>query len=187
VSLEPFGPAAEAIGADDRRATVDENGIFTITGVIPARYRVEATGARGWTVASALVGGVDALDFGLEVSPSQDLSGLQVIFADDTTELSGTLQDASGQPASAYTVVVFSADPRYWVPGARRIQSTRPTTAGQFSFNGLPPGDYRLGAVTDVESGIWYDPAFLRQLQAASLPFSLHRGQSARQDLRIGG
>ena len=58
---------------------------------------------------------------------------------------------------------------------------------GQFSVSGLPPGDYRIAAVTDVETGVWYDPGFLEQLNAASIPFSLQAGQSVTQDLRVGG
>lgn len=187
VSLEPFGPAADAAGADDSRATVDDSGQFTLYGVIPARYRIEASGAGGWEVASVRVGGIDAMDFGLEVTPDRDLAGVEVVFSDQQTALSGTLQDGAGRPTAGYTVIVFPADQRYWIPGARRILATRPTTAGQFSFAGLPPGEYRLAAVTDIENGIWFDPAFLQQLSAASIPLSLQRGQSLTQDLRIGG
>jgi uncharacterized protein (DUF2141 family) len=188
VSLEPFGPADEAAGADDARATVDERGLFTITGIIPARYRVEASGVAGWEVASARLGGVDTMDVGLDVtSATQDLMGLEVVFSDERTELSGVLQDALGAPTSGYTVVVLPADRRYWLPGARRIQATRPSTTGRFSFSGLPPGEYRLAAVTDVENGIWFDPAVLQELSAASVPFSLRRGQAVTQDLRVGG
>ena len=186
VSLEPFGPAAEAAGADDSRATVDENGGFTITGVIPAKYRVEASGVPGWEVTSAMLNGVETLDFGLDASSAQDLTGMQIVYSDTRTELSGTLQDPMGSPTSAYTVVVFPADPRYWLPSGRRIQGTRPTTTGRFSFSGLPPGQYRLAALTDVETGIWYDPTILEQIQAASIPISLGRGESVTQDLRVG-
>jgi hypothetical protein len=188
VSLEPFGPADEAGGADDARATVDANGLFTITGVIPGRYRVEASGVGGWELASARLGGVDAMDVGLDVtSAGQTLAGLEVVFSDQRTAITGMLQDASGAPTSGYTVVVFPADPRYWLPGARRIQATRPSTAGRFSFSGLPPGEYRLAAVTDVENGIWFDPAVLQQLSAASIPFALQKGQTITQNLRVGG
>ena len=187
VTLEPFGPADEAAGADDARATVDASGRFTITGVIPGRYRVEASGMSGWEVASARIGGADAMDVGLEVTPAQDLTGLEVVFSDQRTELSGALQDALGAPASGYTVVVFPADRRYWLPGARRIQATRPSTTGRFSFSGLPPGEYRLAALADVEQGIWFDPAVLQQLSAASIPFSLRPGETATQNLRVGG
>jgi hypothetical protein len=187
VSLQPFGPAEEAAGADDARATVGVDGRFTISGVIPGRYRVEASGVAGWTAVSARAGGIDTMDVGLDLTSAQDLAGLDVVFSDQRTGLSGVLHDALGAPTSGYTVVVFPADRRFWLPGARRIQAARPTTTGQFSFSGLPPGEYRLAALADVETGIWFDPAILLQLNAASIPISLQRNQTVTQDLRVGG
>jgi hypothetical protein len=187
VTLQPFGPNDEAAGANNVRGTVGEDGRFTITGVIPARYRVEASGVAGWTAVSARTGGSDAMDVGLDLTSAQDLAGLEVVFSDQRTGLSGVLHDALGAPTSGYTVVVFPADRRLWLPGARRIQATRPTTTGQFSFSGLPPGEYRLAALADVETGIWFDPAVLLQLNAASIPISLQRNQTVTQDLRVGG
>jgi hypothetical protein len=133
-----------------------------------------------------VVGGVDALDFSLVVPPGQDVANVLVSLNDQPTQLSGTLLDAMGSPTAEYTVLVYPSDNRYWVPQARRIQATRPNTAGRFQFSGLPPGDYRLAALTDVEPGAWYDPSLLQQLGAASVPFSLQRGQSATQDLKVG-
>jgi uncharacterized protein (DUF2141 family) len=186
ITLSPFGQDASAAGATSRNANVDDNGNFTITGVVPANYSVRASGAGGWSLKSATVGGRDAMDFSLEVTPVEDVSGLAVAFTDQSTSVTGVLQDSMGSPTANFTVVVFPTDRRYWVPQSRRITTTRPSTTGQFSFNGLPPGDYRLAAVSDVEPGIWYDPAFLQQLAGASVPFSLSPGQSARQDLRVG-
>jgi hypothetical protein len=73
------------------------------------------------------------------------------------------------------------------MPQARRITATRPGTDGRFTFRGLPAGDYRLTAVTDVEPGEWYDPAFLNQLGSVSIPISLTEGQRKVQDIRLAG
>jgi uncharacterized protein (DUF2141 family) len=186
VTLAPFGPEATAAGASSRNATVDESGRFDITGVVPGRYHVRATGVPGWSVKSAVHGGLETLDFALDVTPMEHVDNLRVVFSDQSTELSGVLQDPLGSPTADYTVIVFPSDQRYWLPQARRIQATRPSTAGRFAFSGLPPGDYRLAAVTDVETGIWYDPAFLEQLAGASVPFTLQPGQSATQNFRVG-
>jgi hypothetical protein len=71
------------------------------------------------------------------------------------------------------------------MPGARRIQATRPATDGRFSFRSLPAGDYRLVAVTDIETGQWFDPAFLRPLLGASIGITLAEGEQKIQDIRI--
>ena len=101
-------------------------------------------------------------------------------------ELSWLAQDATGKPVTDYTLVVFPADTRYWLPQARRIQATRPATDGRFLFTNLPAGDYRLVAVVDPEPGQWFDPAFLRQLLPGSMAVTLAKGEKRTQDMRPG-
>ena len=125
------------------------------------RYRVTASGAGSWILSSVSVQGREALDFPLEVRSGEDIGGVTVTFTDRSTTLDGLLQDAGGQPAASYTVVVFADDNRYRTPMSRRIQATRPATDGRFSFKNLPPGEYRLAAVIDPEPGQWFDPRVL--------------------------
>jgi len=144
-------------------------------------------GAAQWTLKAAVVNGRDVLDFPLEVAPSQDLTGVLLSFSDKSQELRGTIQDTSGRPTSDYTIIVFPSDKRFWLPQARRIVSTRPGTDGTFSFRSLPAGDYRITAVTDVEPGEWYDPDFLNQLNAVSIPIAIAEGEKKQQDIRLAG
>lgn len=189
LTLAPHGQAMSLSGVSTVAVTAnaDANGRFTFVGVSPGQYRVRASGAAGWTVKSVMADGRDTLDFWLEVTPGGNVSNVVVEFGDRTTELRGTLQSQAGQPTAEYTVIVFPSDNRYWVPLARRVRSARPSTDGQFSFSGLPPGDYRLAAVTDVEPGAWYDPALLQQLQPVSVAVRLVDGQPVVQDLRVSG
>jgi hypothetical protein len=140
-----------------------------------------------WILESAMVEGRDVLDFPMDIGPNQNLSNIELRFANRRQELSGTIQDASGRPTSDYTIIVFPADQRYWMPQARRIAATRPGTDGRFTFGSLPAGDYRLTAVTDVEPGEWYDPAFLTQLNNVSIPVAIAAGERKVQDIRLAG
>ncbi len=161
-------------------------GRFTLKGVTPGRYRLSASGLpSGWMTQSAVFGGRDVLDTMLEVKPGDELSSGIVTFTSQSTELSGMLQDNSGKPVADYTIVVFASDPRYWTPMSRRIQAARPSTDGRFSFRNLPAGEYRLMAVVDPEPGEWFDPAFLDQVVAATMPVSLGDGERKVQDVRI--
>jgi hypothetical protein len=144
-------------------------------------------GSAQWTLASSVVNGRDTLDFPVEIGPGQDVGNAVLTFTDRQQELSGTIQDTTGRPTAEFTIIVFPSDNRYWVPQARRITSTRPDTDGRFALRSLPPGDYRLTAVTDVEPGEWYDPAFLEQLQQVSIPITLTEGERKVQDIRLAG
>jgi hypothetical protein len=81
--------------------------------------------------------------------------------------------------------VLFPKDARYWLPQSRRIQGVRPTTDGRFAFQNLPSGEYLLIAVTDVESGQWFDPLWLRELAGAAMSITIGDGEHKTQDVRL--
>ncbi len=166
-------------------ATVDASGRFTIPNVVPGLYRLSASGAAGWTMESAVIGGQDSLDYPVDVRPGQSLTGALVTFTDRQTEVSGAMTDGRGQPVPDYTLIIFPSDPSFWTPGARRIQSTRPGTDGRFIFRNLPPGEYRVATVLDPEPGSWTDPGYLRELEAVSLRVTLTPGEKKVQNIRL--
>jgi len=208
VNLTPRGSQQGFDMGGTPPATVDATGRFTIKGVLPGKYSLGANvagggrggaggGGRGgaapaavnaptanWSLKSAVANGRDALDFGLVVEPNQDVTAT-ILFGDKSQDISGTIQDTLGNPTADYFIILFAADKGYWVPQSRRIRSVRPGTDGKFSFGGLPAGDYRLTAVTDVEQGEWFDPAFLEQLANASIPVTVREGEKKVQDIKV--
>lgn len=186
-----FVPAASSAGAVSAGGTADADGAFTVPGVVPGKYRISAGLPAGsmltpaWVVKSATVAGQNAADFPITIGAGQDGLEANVTLTDRIAELSGTMSDASGRPASDYFIIVFSADREFWAPMSRRILQTRPAQDGKFTFKNLPPGDYLLAAVTEVEQGQWFDPAFLAQLVDASAKVSLADSEKKVQDIRI--
>jgi hypothetical protein len=155
--------------------------------VPPGKYRLTAGGVGGWTVDSAVIGGQDALDFPYEVKGNQAVSGVVITFTDQLTELTGMVTNAKNEAAPEFTLVVFPADSRYWTGTSRRIQSARPATDGRYTFRNLPPGEYRLAPVYDLEPGATSDPAFLQQLEGTALRVTLQPGEKKTQDMKVGG
>ena len=206
IALEPRGSNTLEIGGVPP-AEVSAAGQFRITGVSPGTYTIAAgiggggrgragrggalsispSATAGWRLASAIHNGRDLLDFPVEIRPNQNLTDVVLRWTTTRQELSGTIQDTSGRPTSDYTIIVFPSASEYWQPQSRRISATRPGTDGRFSFDTLPPGDYRLTAVTDVEPGEWFDPDFLSELAGASLPITLNEGEQKVQDIRVAG
>jgi hypothetical protein len=187
--LVPLGSGGTPLFSGGGR--VDAEGRFSFRGAVPNTYRFttawSAPGAADrWTVKSATANGRDAFEAPLRVEPNVPVEW-SVTFTDTPTSLAGVLQDSTGRPATDYYVMLFSADQANWTPGSRRVRTTRPATDGAFSIRGVPPGDYLVAALTDLEAGEWNDPALLDELVPSAVRLTLRDGETTRQDFRIGG
>jgi hypothetical protein len=185
VSLVPVksGPALSVAPAP-----TDASGSFRLVGVPVGRYRLDHSAARSldaWLLVSATIGGRDVLDAPIDVRSGDDLTDLVLRFTNRPSELTGRLQTAGGQPAPAFSIIVFPVDRAFWTPSSRRVRQLRPATDGGFSVRGLAAGNYFVAALTDVEPGEWYDPRFLAQLVGASARVMIRDGERTVQDLMI--
>ena len=180
---------------------VGSDGTFDLANLPPATYSFTCTlpssapgrGAggpadqnRGWWLRSATIDGKDILDEPYTLDPSATVPTVVLRLTDRHSSLSGAFQDATGRATSDVTVLVFSANPAWWGETSRRVRVQRPGTDGKYSFVDLPPGDYLLAAVTDMEPDAWKDPAFLRALVAGGVQVTIGEGEQKTQDLRIG-
>ncbi len=185
VVLAPVLTGTE-ISVGQLTAVANAEGTFTFGGVMPGRYNVRATQPGGvWLQKSVTVGGREIADETVEVRAGEDVTSVSVLFTDRAAELSGMLQDTSGQAAPDYFIILFPADQGLWRSLTRRIQQVRPGTDGRFTFRTLLPGSYLLAAVTDVEPGEWYDPGFLQKIVPGAIPLAIAEGEKKVQDIRI--
>lgn len=192
-SLTPglTGTAAPQVGV------TNATGVFTITRVSPGRYVLGGPlffGASAdsvtWSLQSVVIDSRDVIDLPFDVTAEALPKDIVVTYGDRSQEISGRLLHGSGAAATDYTVVAFPADKAYWIPGSRRILTSRPGTDGRFAFGGpgpvsLPAGDYLLAAVTDIDRDEQYDPAFLAALVASAVRVTLQPGERKVQDLEV--
>jgi hypothetical protein len=165
------------------QAEVGFDGSFTLKGVTPGKYVLRA---QYGIQKSCIINGEDVLDFPLNFTGERDISGAIITVIDKPSEVSGTLTDAAGKVPVEYSIIVASSDERYWTAGSRRIAVARPGPDGQFTIRNLPAGGYILAAVTDLEPGGQYDPAFLKTLAGeASMRIAVADGAKLTQNLRI--
>lgn len=169
-----FGPSIQA--------PIEPDGSFKLTGVVPGQYVLRVNGA---TLKSAMVGGQDTLDFPLNFDGSSDIADAVLTATDKISELSGTLTEGLGKPASDYTVIAVATDQRFWLPGSRRIALARTGMDGRYAFRALPPGDYMLAVFEEFENGLQYDPEFLKTLIGPATRVTLPDGAKITQDLRV--
>ena len=168
-------------------AQISANGTFAIAGVAPGRYRMRVTAvdSKGstWVPLSATVEGRDLLDLPIEIRAGQSVANAEVTFTDRPTELSGSLRDASGQVLTDGYVIVFAIDRTFWTAQTRRIAASEASPDGRYTFRNLPPGEYLVAIVDDVENGEWFDPEFLESLSSAAVKVVLGASERKMQDL----
>jgi carboxypeptidase family protein len=195
VGFDPM--AALTPDARPQVSLTDATGAFSIVQVTPGQYLVggplffgASSDSVTWSLSSVVVDGNDVTDRPLTITADAPPKSLVVSYGDRWQGLSGRLVLASGAPATDYTMIVFPADKTYWIPNSRRIRTARPATTGEFTLSGpgpltVPPGDYLLAAVTDLDRYEEFDPALLGSLVAGAVPLTLQPGQQKVQDLVI--
>ena len=167
-------------------ATPDAEGQFVARGVAPGRYRVVVSGLPpSHHIASATFNGIDAADHNLVIERRERISGGVVTFTSRLGEISGAVRNASGDPVSELSILLFPADREWWVPGSRRIHLVQPNPDGTFVIRDLPPGEYRIAAVPPPDDGQQFDVEFLGQTAGSAGIVSLPAGARVAHDLRI--
>ena len=180
----PGGRGGGPFGADTRP---EKNGTFSIGNVFPGRHYFRVTTQGNWALKAVMIGARDVTDQAVDLRPDQDVDNVTVVLTDRATDLSGTVRDGVGSPIGNATVIVFSSDPQYWRAQSRRIQTVRTNASGAYRMHGLPPGNYQIIAVDDVENGEWYDPAYLERIKDRARSMSIDEGEKKTLDVAAPG
>jgi protocatechuate 3,4-dioxygenase beta subunit len=162
----------------------EKNGAFQIGGLLPGRHYIRVSGQGPWSLKSVSVAGRDVTDEAIDLKSGQGPDSVSIVLTDRSTLVTGTVRDGAGNPVQQITVIAFASDQQYWHPQSRQIQAVRVDQSGVFHLRGLPPGDYSVIAVDDVEQGEWFDPAYLEAIRTGAKRLSLSDGQSATLDLK---
>jgi hypothetical protein len=148
-------------GGDSAR--VEGNGAFIFKGANPDHYDIRTYGLPGgYYVKSVRMGEEEALEAGLNLT--RGAAPITVVLSHGAGEVSGVVQNDKEQPASGATVVLVPAGER-----RQRVDFYKSTTTdqyGRYTVKNIDPGDYKLFAWEDVESGAWSDPDFLKPLES---------------------
>jgi protocatechuate 3,4-dioxygenase beta subunit len=180
-SREPDSP----FGMPGGSASVTAEGTFELKGLAgPRIFRVGNIPA-GWVLKAVRLNGADITDNGIDIKPTEPVSGLEVVLTSKTTEVSGSVK-AGNDPATDYTVVIFSDDPEKWtVPMTRHVVSARPNQDGRFQVKHLPAGSYYAVALDYIPQGDWNDPEVLDRLTSKATRFTLAEGGVQTLDLKL--
>ena len=169
---------------------VNEDYSFELTNLFDRRILRGSVGivggSLGWQLKAVMYDGQDVTDSGVDFAPGRTYEGLQVIFTQSVTDLSGLVTDDRNRPVLDATVVIFPADRGKWGYQTRYIRSGRPDTNGRYSIKNLPPfGDYLAIAVRNLESGQATDPEFLTRAREEAKAFSLNEAETKAVDIKV--
>jgi hypothetical protein len=167
---------------------INADGTFELRGIGPGKFTFGVNlpaDAKGWSLRSVKSGTRDLLDEQFELLPGMAIRDVTITFSDSPSDLSGTLQSASGQPTTDYYIVLFPEDRALWRVSSRRIMSARPSTSGRFMFANVPSGSYVVAALSDLDPLDLLDLTFLEQIAPAGVKVSIGEAEKKVQDLRI--
>jgi hypothetical protein len=114
------------------------------------------------------------------VHVSSDRDILEVVLTTQTGSVEGIAVDRAGDPAPNATVVLVPVT-------ARRRASLYKTLItgkdGKYRFQEIPPGDYKLFAWDDIETGAWENAEFMQSYESRGR--SVRVAESAREEAEL--
>jgi len=179
IMLEPDGNAFMGWAS----APVHTDGSFTLSNVAAGQYQLHVGGLpEDYYVKTARLGDKDLLESGLDGARA-GTGPLEVVVSSLGGQVEGVVLNAEEQPAAGAAVVL--------VPGpVRRTQSRfyREVTTdqyGRFNIKGVAPGDYKLFAWEDVETGAYEDPDFLTPFEPLGESLTIRAGRHENKELKL--
>ena len=183
-SVFPVSVHLSAVNASDpdaySRIGVTGNGrVMTLEQVQPGRYIAEITPQDGWYVAAADYAGTNLLTDEMTVR-SGSSTPMQVVVRDDGASLTGTVK----MPDEAVGVMVVLVSQRSTQEWPRRAPCF---PSGEFNFSGIPPGDYMVFAVDEVDNLEYANADAMRPYLSRATHVTLSAGQKGNASISLIG
>lgn len=157
------------------------DGTFSIPRITPGDYRLVVSGT-GTTlyVKQARLGQTDVLS---GVTISEPLNGnLEIVLRMNPGQVTGNVVDATLRPIGGVQAVLVPEQSR----GRQDLYKTAVTDQeGRFTFRGIAPGDYRIFAWEDIEPFSYFDPAVIKQYEAAGKLVHIQESSNEATEVRL--
>ena len=179
VMLAPAGSANTGVLI----GRVHNDGSFTLSNIAAGQYQLTVPGAaEDFYVKSARLGDKDILDSGIDAARGA-VGALEVVLSRGG-QVEGVVLNAEDQPATGAAVVLVPKHRVLW----RLYKENTTDQYGRFHIKGIAPGDYKLFAWEDVETGAYEDPEFLKGFEALGESVAVReRGHESKQLKLIAG
>jgi protocatechuate 3,4-dioxygenase beta subunit len=160
---------------------VHNDGSFTLGNVVAGQFQLHVQGSsENYYVKSARLGEKDILDSGIDAS--RGVSGaFDILLSSSGGQVEGVVLNAGEQPATGAAVVLVPERRSQW----RLYKENTTDQYGRFHIKGIGPGEYKLFAWEDVESGAYEDPEFLKGFEALGERVSIREGSHESKELKL--
>ncbi len=138
-----------------------------------------------WSIKAVIADGVDIIDTGADAATLGGDTTVRVIMSDKTTEITGSVRDSRGQPATDYVLVLLPQQPAEGVAAMRYTRRARPDQSGAFTLRGLPPGRYVAAALESLDATGEWDPEVQARIRTRGERFTLAEGQTTALALEL--
>ena len=177
-----FTPSEPGPGNPGRngQTQIADDGTFQAT-LAADSYMVEAAGLPdGYYLKSVKLAGREMPDATLDLSYGG--GQVEVVLAPAAGDVTGVVQNSRGEPAASVQVTAVPAS-----GSLRRDLNKLVTTdaSGNFTFHGLPPGEYRIFAWEEVETNAWMDRDFRQPFENMSATAKVDESTTPTVTLRL--
>lgn len=186
----PGNPMDVVFNARGDNGAIDATGRFQLRGVIGrAIFRTAYPGlgiaGAGWALKSVTLNGNDITDTPIDIPAAGDITGIEITLVDALTHLSGSVMNARREIAKDYVVVILPERLKEGTLQERFTRTARPNQEGRYQIDGLPAGDYLAVAVSALEDGNEWDPAFRKQVERTATRFRLTHRETTTLNLEL--
>lgn len=164
---------------DALTGTVQPDGAFALRGVMKGSHQITVDGLQPpWVLKEVLYRGGNITDRALDVNEKEQLRGLRITISDQSSAVSGVVQNRRERPVANAGVLVFPRAPLFWMRTNRRMRVAYTDSLGRFTVPGLPAGEYLAVASMMVDESDLGRRERLQALQAIATPFRLDSDDS---------
>lgn len=164
---------------------VHPDGTFEWKDLAPGTYTLQATseqsGTSNYFLEAVNAGGQDTRDSGLVVSGGSVF--IDVVLSPKGARLGGVVVDDKGQPVANAVVVAMPEEKFRKRP--ERYSRASTDQRGQFSMQGLIPGQYSLLAWESLDGDAYLDPEFRKQYEEQGVAVRAESSQLAKVSLKV--
>jgi len=145
---------------------LNDDGTFTLENVSPDAYRLSFMGLPdGFYVKRIQLGESESDGDTWDVSAGV-ARPVTVVLSPNAGQITGTVQNSKTQQAAPGAVVALIPQESERQGQSVFYKQTGANQFGSFTFKNVIPGDYKVFAWEDLEPGAYYDPEFMKPLDA---------------------